>query len=345
MHLKRTTDGQKNTFSLKIATLREQNESHASSSFVKVPDALIRLNAGARNSLIVSEGVLYSQVPLGANRNKILGPASFRNFEGLVATVGNKALLSVSRNMQSFGPGIVIPGQTYNWWHWLVEVLPKAFLASQSGEEWSGWPIMPRSLAGQTNPRVQQTARMVLDGSLIEWAPADRFFHLKEAVFWDGPVELSQRELAPYRELLRQKALTFSSRPAGKRIFLKRAERLGRKFNQSELASIAQEFGFEIVDPEEISLSELWAQLANATVVVGAQGAGWANTIVCPEGSIGLQWAGGSLRGDRFQKLADLCKMDLRTMVSEGDFDGDYRVDSADFASQLKRAMRDADDM
>lgn len=334
----------KNTSGFKIATLREQNESHASNSFVKVPDALVRLNSGAGTSLFVSEGILYSQVPLGANRNKILGPASFRNFEGLVAAVGNKALLAVSRNMQSFGTGIVIPGQTWNWWHWLVEVLPKAFLARQSGEEWSGWPITLRSLVGQTNPGVQQTARMVLNGSPIEWAPPDRFFHLKEAVFWNGPVQLSQRELAPYRELLRQKALTFSSRAAGKRIFLKRAERLGRRFNQSELSSIAQEFGFEILDPETISLSELWAQLANATVVVGAQGAGWANTIVCPEGSIGLQWAGGSLRGDRFQKLADLCKMDLRTMVSEGDVDGDYSVNSADFSIQLKRALRDAGD-
>lgn len=339
-----TADGFKKTYGFKIATLREQKESRASNSFVKVSDALFRLNPGARSSLIVSEGVLYSQVPLGANRNKILGPASFRSFEGLVATSGKKALIVVSRKVQSFGTGIVIPGQTYNWWHWLVEVLPKAFLATQSGEEWAGWPIALRSRGGQTNPNVQQTARMVLTGSLIEWAPPDSFFHLKEAVFWDGPVELSQRELAPYRELLRHKALTFSSRDAPKRIFLKRAERLGRRFNQSELSSIAQEFGFEIIDPEEISLPELWAQLANARIIVGAQGAGWANTIVCPEGAIGLQWAGGSLRGDRFQKLADLCKMDLRTIVSEGDFDGDYIVNSADFSSQLKRAVRDADD-
>jgi len=332
-------------YGFKIANTGNPKESGCRGPFRRAPGATIRLNSAARSSLVLSEGVLNTQTPLLAkNVNKILGPAHYRNVEGIFATFRNKSLIHVGRNLQTINKGIVIPGQTYNWWHWLIEVLPKAFLATKSEEEWADWPLILRSVGREVNPNVQQTVDIVLKDNTVEWAPPDSFFRVQNAIFWDGTVTLSREQLAPYRKLLRQKALTFSSRTAGKRIFLKRAERLGRKFNQSELSSIAQEFGFEILDPEAISLSELWSQLANATVVVGAQGAGWANTIVCPEGSIGLQWAGGSLRGGRFQKLADLCKMDRRTMVGEGYFNGDYSVNSADFSSQVERAVRDAED-
>lgn len=326
----------------RIATIGNSKESGCRGPFRRAPSATIRLNSGARSSLVLSEGVLYTQTPLLAeNENKIFGPAKYRNVEGIIATFRNKSLIHVGRNLQTINKGTVIAGQTYNWWHWLIEVLPKAFLATKSAEEWADWPLILRSVGG-VNPNVQQTVDIVLKDNTVKWAPPDSFFRVQDAIFWDGTVTLSREQLAPYRELLRQEALAFPCVHAGERIFLKRAEGLSRRYNQSELSSIAERFGFQIIDPAETSLPELWTQLSRARIVVGAQGAGWANTIVCPEGSVGLQWAGGRLRGKRFHDLADLCKMDLRTMVAQGDFGGDYVVDSAEFTKRLERALRDA---
>ena len=319
-----------------IVTLRKPGEDDNQNIFTSSANAVVKLNGGG-NHLVISDGTLLTQRPvIGLGTKRFLGPRHYPNFEGLIATFRSRALIHVGKNPPTFERGVIIPGLTHNWWHWLIDVLPKAFLAKWSGEEWSNWPLILRSPKVE-NPSVGQTIDMVLDRSTIQWAPAS-FFRTEQAILWSGSTHLRVEQLAPYRKLLREKALSFPFRAGSERIFIKRSSRLSRRYNQPDLCLIAEQMGFQTIDPEEVSLQELWGQLSRARIIIGPQSAGWANTIVCPDGAVGLQWAAGALRRG-FPELAELCRMDVRTMTIDGEFDGDYRVDIGVFQRELEEVI------
>lgn len=305
--------------------------------FSRFDYAQFRFN-GPRSFLLLSNGRLHIGDPSLIPRQKINGPSRFRNVEGLPGTIGNKALLSSGRQPTRLSRGILVPGQTFNWWHFLLEVLPKAHAAINSPNEWASWDvILPR--VNILTPNMKEALKLVLGKQKIEWAPADQFVQITDAVAWTGPIKPPEKMMEQYRDFLRGKALSFAQSDDRSRIFLLRSDHVSRKYNEPELATIARDFGFITIDPARCSLAALWAALSRAEAVIGAQGAGWANTIVCPAGAFGLQWSGGALRPG-FETLAQRCRMNVRAFVAAGSFDGDYHIDPQDFRKHLDQSMR-----
>ncbi|MEG1586938.1 MAG: glycosyltransferase family 61 protein, partial [Bacteroidales bacterium] len=75
-----------------------------------------------------------------------------------------------------------------------------------------------------------------------------------------------------------------STRQFPRRIFLTRKNTSHRHFNENEVFSLLQGYGFESVAPEEYSIEDQIALFHNAEVIVGGTGAAFTNLLFCSYG-------------------------------------------------------------
>lgn len=181
-------------------------------------------------------------------------------------------------------PGIVLPS-TPNYWHFLVDVLPKLLIREQN-------PALADLPAYLYDLRGYHYEMLELAG-----VPRDKAIDLKPQVdpppkgralfrFHNGVVPA----LVPYPAAYRWLRETFlphvrPDRPARpKRIFLSRrgAYPKHRLANDAEIGEMLAGYGFEVVQPEKLSVLETVELAADAEIVVAPIGAGTANHVFLP---------------------------------------------------------------
>ena len=98
--------------------------------------------------------------------------------------------------------------------------------------------------------------------------------------FLNGPNDLLRR--------LRERLLTAAPPPAGQRrrlYFSRRGQSMRVLVNEAELEAALQDRGFQVVEPERLSVSEQISLARSASVIVGPTGAAFANALFAPEGA------------------------------------------------------------
>ena len=269
-----------------------------------------------------------------------------------------------TRVKESLPVGIAIFGNgSFNYYHWLIEILPAAFLSQRLGDEFQSYPfLVPEQYEEYSSFR--DSLEVFRAGRSVVAMRADRQYRIDDLVIIDSPVhgpfnlragiwpevnDYSQNTsvLTAFREIILN-ALAVSSTTSEQNIFLAR-ENTRRNYNQDELIEIAKSFGFEVVFPENLTFLEQLQLFQSASLVVGASGAAWANMLFCKTGSRGLTWVFPEYRGFcAYSNLAKIVGLDLeylfptadRTITSSGAaYSAEYRVDPELFQTALNNLV------
>lgn len=268
----------------------------------------------------------------------------------------------------SIPKGIVTGGAgSFNWYHFVIECLPKAFLARSLPSEFDDFPLVVPDECRRI-PSFTTALDIFSANRPIRFLRRGELALVRRLVVMDeisiGPFNLSKGEwprIDDYRQHnsvvkafiseFRSKLLAnVSSMGSGRRIFLKRpGER--RNYNQDELIEIARRYGFEPVTPELLSLQDQATTFAEASAVIGPSGAAWVGMIFREQPLLGLSWlplpyeyfcsysALANLIGHRLEFIVTRTQQVLRSTGEA--YMAEYQVCPVEFENALKNMTSD----
>jgi hypothetical protein len=202
--------------------------------------------------------------------------------------------------------GILLNGRfPSNWYHWVINILPKLFLADLCGRIPRDVPVLISEQIRGTRMHevlnvVNRSRRQLIflpevphlvETAYIVEGPVRELSHVKglRRFSWDALGSFHSGLMADYRDFLRQWAMsgttgTISTRH--ERVFLARGAKT-RPFNQQEVEASLKRLGFATIDLEKLSFVEQVRVFAQARVVVSTTGAQWTGFLFS-ENSVGL---------------------------------------------------------
>jgi capsular polysaccharide biosynthesis protein len=165
-----------------------------------------------------------------------------------------------------------------HWWEWSyfhfwVDVLGKLSLLASAGLDIRTTPL----LLGRYATELAFPRQIIGRGDLasFNWVLADDYVAADEAYYC--------RTLRPYRERLDfvMDLLKIDPKPTGRRsLFLSRRKASTRRIaNHDEVAKLLRDYGFEEIDPEEMSVDDQITTFSQASRVVAVHGAGLINVM------------------------------------------------------------------
>jgi len=188
--------------------------------------------------------------------------------------------------------GVLLSGRNDdNWYHWMVEYLPRVFQIDSSVPNSAPFIVSSRTPpAGmEALERFADREIVVVDaalalevGQLHILAPSVQILDTTRVPWCQG---LSMNT-APLHEFRKRLGLEDQCREGkGRRVFLQRTSSRRGLINQPELAEIATRLGLELVDPSELSWQEQIQLFSSSSLVVGSSGAVMANYLLMLPGS------------------------------------------------------------
>lgn len=250
----------------------------------------------------------------------------------------------------------------FNWYHWLIEILPMAFLAERLPDQYAFYPfIIPQKVAQIETFR--DSLGLFLNGRKISLID-EKGCLFKELIVIDpianGPYNLRDgfwptKEMFSYNPKLLMEfrnaileRLHIQQKEQSELIFLAR-ENDRRAFNQDEIENIAIRHGFRLVYMEKLSFREQVELMFGAKIIVGASGAAFSNILFCQKGARVLSWLLPQYRGfSSFSNLAHAVGADMRYIFSEPQqliestqqaYRAKYHLDPAVFEDALNRSI------
>jgi hypothetical protein len=263
-----------------------------------------------------------------------------------------------------FKEGVHVGGAgAFNWFHFILECLPKALLAKKLPGPLLFFPVLV-PIECQQIESFREALELIVDGRAIEYLDKTELALVDDLVVFDeittAPFNMSKGcwpEIADYRqhdnivlEVISELRRGISpGRPPShygpQRLFLVRSN--GRRsYNQRELIDIASSFGFVTVSPELLPLNEQAALFKGASLIVGASGAAWVGMIFADHPIAGLSWLPAEYNSFcSYSTLASILGHRLRfiecipniQLASTGDaYTATYTVDPSVFEDSLR---------
>lgn len=270
---------------------------------VRLPDLHYRRFNNARisaasSSIVLEEArVLIERVPGSDGRE-------FDYCGGHLRMHGHRRAAVKMREPDRLARGIFVAGNgSFNYYHWLVELFPKLELLSGLPEPYRDWPLLMSEDAREISSFDESIQLSGVSADVI-YLDRKRSYLVDELVYLDTPNNMpfnltvgtrfrassffTDRESVDFvrRTLLGEAS---AGKTAARRIFLgRRNER--RPYNEKQVASCLDQFGFETVYMEELSLQEQARTVSEAEWIVGPTGAAWTNLIFASSGARCLCW-------------------------------------------------------
>ena len=273
------------------------------------------------------------------------------------------ALLLCDRTPAPRTTGIALFGTgVSNWYHWLIEHLPSAFLSEKLPSELQDVPLfVPERLLAI--PSFKDSLSLFAQGRPIETLDAQpyRFDDLyvidspvqepfnMPAGFWPKPEDylFHTDVMRAYRQAILDR-LEIPSNPPLRRVFLARSN-ARRSYNQDAVLDVVQKLGFEPVFMEQLSFREQVSLMHEAAFVVGPSGASFANTLFCQPGTRLLSWLVSEYSGFcSYMNVATIADTDPRYLFATADtpihstsdaFASSYTLDPVKLRSALERML------
>ena len=186
--------------------------------------------------------------------------------------------------------GILLGGRNdANWFHWLIEYLPRLIQAAGQIDESVPVLISERVPASGVEALrsltfrpiiVLEAARAHTINSLHLLAPAVQILDTTKVPWGDG---LSMNAPA-LRDLRRAFGLSEGTNPR-RRVFLRRKSQHRGLLNEIEISRVAERLGLEIVEPGSMTFAQQLDLFSNAELVAGAGGAVMANYLMMAKDS------------------------------------------------------------
>ena len=310
-------------------------------------------NAVAR---IDSSGFLINGV-LVMERNLAVDDSMADYSSGLIRLHDEKhAMLHYEgADMHIGGTSLFLGGSgSSNYYHWLIEILPKLLLVNEDMIKEMGIDKIVVSEDCASVRSFHESLNVILGegkiGLNIYFVPKvnllfDKVFHINSFNYTliNSKSKKITAEMSFYSKYVlidysnRLSRYANGSGRSPKKIFLLRgaggvANYNKRDYNQDEIFSILSEFGFEGIFFESYSFSEQVRLFYNASHVVGPSGAFWSNIIFCRQGCKALSWLSCELSEfSVYSTLAAYFHCDMRflesNLVSPGNMHGAYHLD------------------
>lgn len=219
------------------------------------------------------------------------------------AVLPDRALVRLrEKSSQRIPAGVLLSGRNDdNWYHWMVEYLPRIFQIDSSVPSSAPFIVSSRTPTAGIEALQSFTDReiVVVDATLAHEVGQLHVLAPSVQVLDTTRVPWSQGlfvNAAPLLELRRRLGLgDHRLGGKGRRVFLRRTSSRRGLINQSRLADIASRLGLELVDPSGLSWQEQIELFSSSSLVVGASGAVMANYLLMVPGSRVLALTSDSL--------------------------------------------------
>lgn len=230
-----------------------------------------------------------------------------RTHGGLLFHFEKGHALARQRSNVEIPEGILVGGAgAFNWYHFIVECLPKALLASRLPEKFASLPLLV-PMECRTIPSFSDALGLFSDSRRIIYLAPGQIAHVGRLVVFDdvsaGPFNLTRGSwpivedygqhdvfMKEYFHEFRSRLLDEADEREPKKRFYLARPRLRRNYNQDELMDIAGRFGFVPLGLEGLTLAEQARHLSEAEAIVGPSGAAWTGLAFCPAGVRGISW-------------------------------------------------------
>lgn len=273
-----------------------------------------------------------------------------------------RALHRIPKDVPVVGRAIHLGGyHGFNWYHWLAEVLPRALHLPRLPSHLRDAPLLVPSAAARPGTLREAVEALCPDHEIVAF-PTSGPVLVRELVTIDGLVlhpagfgpgggPRVDRELVhvagmrEYRSRLLDALGVREGIEEGVRLFIDRDHDPERSYNRAELLAIAAERGFAPVVGAHLSLRDQARLFARAELVIGPNGAGWANVLFCSPGARGLCWiVPDGMGGPWFRNLGHVAGVELSYLAAEPRSEGnplkvDYHVDPERFARALDEVV------
>lgn len=271
---------------------------------------------------------------------------------------------------QGIPQGILIGGGgAFNWYHFMIEELPKLFLAASLPPETAAWPLLVPEECRRF-PSFADALAVFAGGRPIRYLKRGEYLQADQLVLiddvslcpynlspgvWPRPDDFGQHDtvlrafLGELRQTVLERATANANTP--RRIFLVRPV-TRRQYNQDELVEIARAYGFEPQSPETLSLAEQARLFDGAEMVVGASGAAWVGMAFRADTAKYLSWLPAEYMGfSCYSNLAALLGHhmaylkaipDLPISNTEDAYRASYWIDPAAFDQALRHLTEES---
>jgi hypothetical protein len=199
--------------------------------------------------------------------------------------------------------GIILCGMyAPNYFHWMVDFLPRIWAINQC-PEYRSYPL----IIDNNVPEKYIEALKAIDTNsreLIRLEYGIRY-EVKDLVVPSRVIRYRPEMHGTYKEFsiapvainfLRKKLTTYwnsAENTSPKRIYIERKEPLYRNLlNENEIKNLFEKYQFEFIDPSELSISRQIKLFSSADIIAGPHGAGWTNMIFAPSHVQGLMLLG-----------------------------------------------------
>jgi capsular polysaccharide biosynthesis protein len=246
----------------------------------------------------------------------------------------------------------------WNYYHWMIELLPKLQYWHQLGPELRAYPLLvSQGVVDQAS--MLEALALFGDGAEVRVLNHEEVYTVGHLLHINSPNtcpfnlrgdhEVKVTDFLFRPEVIQdwRRRVGISRRPSitrGHRLFLARSG-AHRSYNEAEVLPLFTREGFEPVYLERMSLREQVAAMNSAELIAGPTGAAWTNLMFCSHGAKALCWMSEqSKQFSAFSTIASMVGVDLRYFTYPTDarsthdlYWADYRLD----VTKLERALAD----
>ena len=209
----------------------------------------------------------------------------------------------------------VTPEAPGNYYHWLIDLLPRLCLICSS----AGFESFAHLLISGSHTHYEESSlrTLAVPREKLLYVHSGNHFQIEKAII--PSMDHSSQVVAPWKiESLRRlrDALPASETARSRRLYIsRRSAAVRRVSNESELIKILDDAGFKVVELEMHAWPEQVAMFSDAEVIVAPHGAALANIVFCRTGSLIVEISTGPGYRDYFLRLA--ASADLRYRMIE----------------------------
>jgi hypothetical protein len=206
------------------------------------------------------------------------------------------------------------------YYHWLFQLLPRFELIKRSGVDLRSIDYF---LVNSAKAPFQSESLKALEIDSRRVIESSDVHYLRATSLVVPSVPLSGGCFPNWmREFLRATFLASDSRQTQsttRRIYIsRRAARYRRMLNDAEVSRLLEQFGFQVVEFETLSIREQAATMASADVIVAPHGGGLSNLVFCRPTTKVIEIFSPELVAGYFWKLSSQLGLDYYYLLGKG---------------------------
>lgn len=241
---------------------------------------------------------------------------------------GEPLLLAGKKHSEIIEKGIFLQGRwSLNYYHWTIDILPRIRYVDEL-RDYENIPLLISKEGCRDDKNVGLLKQFNKFNRPIIYLEEGVFYQVKELIypsqntwpFWDYRGE-DRAAIGAYHpkcmEIIREYVLgERENHSTEKKVYITRGDNR-RLVNESEIEKCFESSGFEIVNPNNMTLEQEIEVFAQAKIVVGVVGAAFTNMVYCKSGTLIAQICPASYQLISAEGLAQACGLRFQYICAD----------------------------